>query len=305
MKRFLTILLSLSLVLCMIAPLTAHADTGGSGNVDGGGGGMGDGTSTNSWNPGNDGVRVTVVRASDHAAVTTPLDLTNKPPASSIYNFGKVSKLQYSSGRGLSPTKGGYNCITPPKALPRIISTSGSNNIPAIKRYFCSEFLIELIANHTGMKYDVLIGGDYKLLLEPIAYYKFEGVMIATTATEAALYDEQVGGLLRKRMTSLSHKNLPLAMFLEVADLGYPAWSGSKNKTASNADIKAALGLGVVRFKDMPTEPPDVSVYDYEYRVNTEVITSITVSGGQSDPDNPVSATFYVNGGSHRVSNIY
>lgn len=189
--------------------------------------------------------------------------------------------------------------------MPRIVSTSGSNNIAAIKSYFTDEQVIRSIAATTGMDFEVLVGGDYKLLIEPFAFYKFEGVLVLTTANEAALYDEQVGGLLRKRMTSLSHKNLPLAMFLEVADLGYPGWSGSKNKTASNADIKAALGLGVVRFKDMPTEPPDVSVYDYEYRVNTEVITSITVSGGQSDPDNPVSATFYVNGGSHRVSNIY
>ena len=90
------------------------------------------------------------------------------------------------------------------------------------------------------MSYDVLIGGEYKILLEPIAYYKFEGVMIATTATEAAMYDERVGGLLRRRMVSLSHKNLPLAMFLEVADLGYPAWSGSRNKAASNSEIKDA-----------------------------------------------------------------
>ncbi len=52
--------------------------------------------------------------------------------------------------------------------------------------------------------------------------------MIATTATEAALYDEQTSGLLRRRMVSLTHKNLPLAMFLEVGDLGYPAWGGSK-----------------------------------------------------------------------------
>ena len=73
------------------------------------------------------------------------------------------------------------------------------------------------------MNYEVLIGGNYKLLLEPFTFYKFEGVMILTTATEAAMYDEQVSGLLRSRMVSLSHKNLPLAMFLEVSDLGYPA----------------------------------------------------------------------------------
>ena len=57
--------------------------------------------------------------------------------------------------------------------------------------------------------------------------------MFATTATEAALYDEQTSGLLRRRMVSLTHKNLPLAMFLEVGDLGYPAWGGSKSSAAS------------------------------------------------------------------------
>jgi hypothetical protein len=305
MKRFLEIIISLSLMLCIVSPLTAYADTGGSGNVDGGGGGMGDGTSANSWTPGNEGVRVTVVRASDHAIVTTPIDLTNKAPSSLIYNFGKVSKLQYSGGRSLSPVKGGYTCIDPPQSLPRIISTDGGNNIEAIKRYFCSEYLVKLIANHTGMSYDVLINGEYKLLIEPIAYYKFQGVMIATTATEAAMYDEQVSGLLRSKMVSLSHKNLPLAMFLEVADLGYPAWSGSRSKSASNADIKSSLGIGIVRFKEAPTESPEVAANNYEYRVNTEVITSVMVSGGQSDPDHPVSVTFQIGGRSMRVNNIY
>ena len=76
------------------------------------------------------------------------------------------------------------------------------------------------------------------MLIEPFAFYKFEGFMVLTTATEAAIYDEQVSGLLRRRMASLTHKNLPLAMFLEVSDLGYPAWGGSTTKTASNADIK-------------------------------------------------------------------
>ena len=69
------------------------------------------------------------------------------------------------------------------------------------------------------MDFDTLIGGEYKILLEPIAYYKFEGVMIATTATEAVLYDEIVGGQLRYWMGSLTAKNLPLSMFLETPDL--------------------------------------------------------------------------------------
>ncbi len=303
MKRLFSIVLVLTLLCSSLFTIPAYAV--GDGNVDGGGGGMGDGTSTNSWTPGNEGVRVTVVRASDHAAVTTPINLTNKAPASSIYNFGKVSKLQYSGGRGLSSVKGGYSCVKPAQTMPRIISTNGSNNIEAIKSYFTDEQVIRSIASLTGMNFDVLVGGEYKLLIEPIAYYKFQGVMIATTATEAAMYDEQVNGLLRSKMVSLSHKNLPLAMFLEVADLGYPAWSGRRDKSASNADIKSSLGLGIVRFKEAPTESPEVAANDYEYRVNTEVITSVMVSGGQSDPDHPVSVTFQIGGRSMRVNNVY
>lgn len=303
MKRLFFAFLMVSLISCLFSPVSVYAI--GDGNVDGGGGGMGGGTSTNSWTPGNEGVRVTVIRASDHAVVTTPIDLTNRPPDSSIYNFGKVSKLQYNGARALAPVKGGYVAIKPTQSIPCIISTNGSNNIEAIKSYFTDEQVIRSIAGLTGMDFDVLISGKYKLLLEPIAYYKFEGVMIATTATEAAMYDEQLGGLLRRRMVSLSHKNLPLAMFLEVADLGYPAWSGSTTTAASDADIKAALGLGIVRFQDAPVDPPAVAVYDYEYRVNTEVITAVTVSGGKSDPDNPVTAVFHVNGQNYRVSNIY
>ena len=71
MKRFLTILCALALMLCY-SPSTAFA--AGEGNMDSGGGGMGQGTSTNSWTPGKDGVRITVVDAETGAAVSTPMD---------------------------------------------------------------------------------------------------------------------------------------------------------------------------------------------------------------------------------------
>jgi hypothetical protein len=304
MKRLCSVLLVLTLLFTSLCSTTAYAV--GDGNVDNGGGGMGQGTSTDKWSPGNEGVRVTVVRASDHAVVTTPIDLTNKSPSDIRLHFGKVSKLSYTGGRGVSPSGSKYTYVNPAQALPTIISSgSGNANIEAIKSYFTDEQVIRSIAGMTGMDFDTLVGGDYKLLIEPIAYITFQGVKVAMTATESALYDEQVGGLLRSKMVSLSHKNLPLAMFLEVADLGYPAWSGSRSSAASDSDIKSSLGLGVVRFKDMPTEPPEVSTDNYKYRVNTEVITSVTVSGGQSDPDNPVSVTFYIGGRSYCVSNAY
>ncbi len=304
MKKLFIQAISLLIVLCIICPMFALADTGGSGNIDGGGGGMGSGTSSNYWNSGNEGVRVTVVRASDHAVVTTPVDFTNTTPPSNIYHFGKTSKLQYNSGASLQPAQGGYIFKNPGQTMPRIISTNGTTNIDAIKKYFCSEYVVKRIAEVTGMDYDILIGGDYKILLEPIAYFTFQGVKIATTATEAALYDQQTNGLLRSWMKSLTHKNLPLAMFLEVSDLGYPAWSGSKTTAASDSDIISSLGLGIVRFTDKP-EAPVVTAHDYEYRVNTEVFTAVTVMGGQSDPDNPTTVSFDIGGTIYNVSNIY
>lgn len=302
MKKIVTLLIVILMAFNLMMPISVFAV--GDGNIDTGGGGMGSGTSGNKWTPGYDGVRIVVVRASDHSVVTTPIDFTNKKPPSSMFHFGKVSKIQYNSGRGLSPVQGSYAYVNPGQAMPRIVSTSGKNNIDAVKKYFCSEYTIKRIADITGMNYDILIGGDYKLLLEPIAYYTFQGVMIATTATEAALYDEKLSGGLRSKMVSLSHKNLPLAMFLEVGDLGYPAWGGSTSTPASNANIKSSLGLGIVRFTDLP-EPPSISTYDYEYRVNTEVTTSVMISGGQSDPDNPTRVSFEIEGRTYNVGNVY
>lgn len=77
----------------------------------------------------NEGVRVTVIRSSDHSVVTIPIDITNKKPSASIYNFGKVSKVQYSNGKALSPVKGGYQSIKPKQTIPKIISTNGKTNL--------------------------------------------------------------------------------------------------------------------------------------------------------------------------------
>ena len=303
MKRFLSIFLLLILLLSMLLPVTAYAE--GEGNIDNGGSGMGSGTNENYWNGGDEGVRITVVRASDRIPVTTPIDFSNRIPSVTVH-FGKVSKITYTAGRALSPVTTTYVCEKPDIAMPKVISTSsGQASIEQIKKYFCSEYMVMTIAQVTGMDYDALTNGEYKLLLEPIAYLTFGGIKYAMTATEAALFDQQLNGGLRSKMVSLSHKNLPLAMFLETPDLGYPAWDGSTTKAASNADIISSLGIGIVRFNEAEPEPPEVTSADYEYRVNTEVITSVTVRGGQADPDNPVTVRFTIGGQTYTVSNVY
>lgn len=297
-------ILVLVLMISLLLPTVVHAE--GDGNIDNGGGGMGHGSSENYWNVGDEGVRITVVRASDRAIVTTPVDFTNKTPPGTIIHFGKVSKLQYTNGASLTPHVNGYSYKNPGEALPRIISSnSGQASLEQIKSYFTDELVIRYIAQVTGMSYDVLINGQYKLFLEPIAYFTFGGTKYAMTATEAALFDQQLGGGLRSKMVSLSHKNLPLAMFLETPDLGYPAWNGSSTTAASNADIISSLGLGIVRFNGVQADPPEASTVDYEYRVNTEVITSVTVWGGQADPDHPVTVRFTIGGQTYTVSGVY
>ncbi len=275
LKRLLALLCSLALVFCLV-PSTAFA-SGGNGNIDGGGGGMGQGTSSNFWNPGNDGVRITVVDAESGAAVSSPLDFSNRTQKSSILHFGKVNKLQYLSGSGLSLQSGvAYSCIKPAQSMPTIVSSKGQSNIDAIKRYFCSEYACMMVAQAAGVDYERMIAGEYKLLIEPIAYFTHNGQYYCMTATEAGLYDQMSGGNLRRTMTSLTHKNLPLAMFLEFSDLGISAWTGNTTGTQNNSDIINTLGVGIVWFDEAPPEG-DIEAPDVEYRVDTDVITSVTL----------------------------
>ncbi len=301
MKRIISLLLALVIAISAAVPAYATGD----GNMDSGGSGMGDGTKTNYWNPGMDGVRLSVVHADNRAVIGSVVDWSNQNPNAKIAHFGKVSKLSYNAGRTLSPAVGGYVCVQPTQKLPKIISTGSSKaSIAAIRSYFTDEQVIRAIAGYVGIDFDLLISGDYRIVVEPLAYLCYNGQQFAMTATEAALYDQVVNGDLRKKLGTLTHKNLPLAIFLEEADLGYTAWSGSRTEKASNGDIISSLGIGIVRFNEVTT-PPDPGEYDYEYRVNTEVITSVEVRGGQSDPDNPVSVRFNIQGRTYTVSNVY
>ncbi len=290
----------LLLLLCLMLSQNVHAE--GQGNMDGGGGSFGSGTSTDYWSNGDEGVRVTIVRASDGAAVSASIDLTSVDPKNIVLHFAKTCKSSYRSGASLTPSTGTYTYYSPAQRLPTIISTaSGGANIQQIKRFFTDEQVLRGICGYCGFDYDTLLGGEYKVMVEPLAFVTFQGIRTAMTATEAALYDRLLGGTMQQRMPSLSHKNLPLAIFLETSDLGFPAWTGSKTERVSNDNIISSLGVGIVRFNEV-ISPESV---DYEYRVDTDVITAVTVSGGQSDPDNPVTVSFHINGATYSVSNVY
>ena len=304
MKRFYALLCTAALLFCLCP---AQVFASGQGNIDGGGGNMNQGTSTNFWSPGNDGVRVTVVDAQSGSAVSTPVDFSNRSQSSTMLHFGKVNKIQYRDGTSLSLQSGvPYNCLQPAYSMPAIInSNSRPASIEAIKRYFCSEYACMMVADATGVSYENMLAGQYKILLEPIAYVTFNGTKYAFTATEAALYDQLSGGSLRSRLPSVAFQNLPLALFLEYSDLGFPAWTGGRRGIQSNGDIISSLGVGIVWFEETEDAGGEIEAPDVEYRVDTDVITAIRLrTGSRLTPDNPATVTFHIMGRSYTVRNI-
>lgn len=236
-------------MLALTLSLTT-AFASGDTNIDGGGGGMDDGNKTSYWNVGDDGIRVSVIHEPSRTTVAGPVDFTNTAPANIEMSFVKKSKLDYKRGAKLALSLREYKWLKPASPIPPIISSGGRNNIAAVKEYFSHKTNIEEIADKTGMPFEKLTSGKYVLLLEPVAYFTYNGQRWAMSATEAALRDQILNGKLKQNMGYLTHQNLPLSMFLERPDLGYEAWKGAVSGIRPNTDIIASLGLGTVRFTE-------------------------------------------------------
>jgi hypothetical protein len=245
-------ILLLILAACMIVGLTSVAFADTDVNVDVGGGSMesvgSEGKSV--WHDGDDGVRVSVYQLSTRRVLKT-VDFSNQKIDVNHY-FGYVSKLSYLSGTNLRPQDGkGYTAYTfKNSTIPTIVSPYGDSDVQVIKDYFGDESIIREIAEQVNIPFETLVGGDYKLLLEPIAYFTFNGKVYAATATEAAKLDTITNGALRSTLGNLTSMNLPLAMFLEEDELGISAWGGAKTGYQSDSDIISYLGCAVIRFTD-------------------------------------------------------
>jgi len=297
MKKIFCMVLAMIIVLSFCSPVFAEGDP----NMDGGGGGVDDGDVDGGsyWNVGEDGVRVTVVKESTRARVITPMDFSNVDTSSINAYFGRKCKLQYGS---LQPETSIYTANRPSSPIPQVVTSSGGSNIEVVKQYFCAELNLRYLALMTGFDYDKLINGDYVLLIEPILYFRYNGLKFAATATEAALYDQITSGDLKAKLGYATHQNLPLSMFLEIPQLGYPAYSGVTSGVLDDATIIDQLGVGIVNFKE-PVPDPVVTTYDYEYRTDTDVITAVRVyTGGEINPDDNASVVFNILGKSYSKS---
>lgn len=251
-KRILSALLA---VMFLFTGLPGTAWAVGEGNMEAGGGQTETVTGDSFWN-GDWGIRFCVVDVASQTVVSATYDASNRNSGFEDYHhYGKTNKFDYRNGASLVIQKGLYSWNTPPVSIPTIVRTSGAPDIKAIKDYFTDETVIRWIGDVTGMAYDTLISGDYKLFIEPILYYTFDSQKYAMTATEAALFDRAINGLLLRTMGNATHQQLPLSLYLEKSDLGFSKWSGAKTGIQNNTNIINYLGMGIVSF--IPEEDPE------------------------------------------------
>lgn len=113
-----------------------YVNADGIGKMDGSGN-FGVGTSENKWSNGDEGVRVTIVRASDGVAASDSIDMTNANPRNIVKHFAITCKSAYRDGASLTPDTGTYDYANPSERLPAVINPSArQENIQQIKRYF-------------------------------------------------------------------------------------------------------------------------------------------------------------------------
>lgn len=316
LKRRVKIILLTLILFLFIRGNEVKADS----NMDGGGNGGGSqsGTSENFYSSGDDGVRITIIdiKTGMRATGTWSIDYFRKTKEDkSITHFGKVSKIEYmgvsgySSAKALQQSAESYRVDGSGKTvayrvedIPIIVSSSIANSdIDKIKDYFDDKARLEVIASRVGITYTELTNGKYKLIIEPVIYLTFQGRYIAMTAHEAAKLDialggsSTTGGQLRAKFVSFSHKNLPLSIFLKKKELGVKRWTGSKIDRVNNGQILEYLGIGILSFEPEGNEV-GVGSGTFQYRPNTDVITSVNISvdnvGDGATSDNPITVQF-------------
>ena len=296
------------LFLCCLFFPAVYAYASGTGNINGGGGGLNQGKDGYTWlGVGYDGVRITVVDAESGQVVSPSIDFTNKnisAISALVGHFGKVSKIDYRNGASLTPHAGTYHYYNPANPIPQIISGSSKKaDITTIRNYFCSEAVAMLVADQTGVSFQGIEEGKYKLIIEPVIYLIYQNMFMAMTTTEAGLYNRLTNGDIAKHFPTVVMKNHALALFLEHDDLGFSAWTGPTGSARSTDEMIHILGIGIISYKGQP--PTEVN-FDKEYRVDTDVIIAVELStSSKKHPGKAAYARFTINGKTYTHNNIY
>lgn len=198
-------LIAIMMIVASILCIAGIAFAAGDGNIGQGGGYMGDGTGESRWNTWEEGVRITVVDAETGNRVpgTTTFDWLSFKISSNIqyFHYGNTNKIEYArrTGKQLVPTASThqweYNQEMANKI--KIIPLSPSaNTLEQIRSFFTDEGTLRDIAYDAGISYDRLTNGNYKVLIEPVAFFKFDDAyyLMSGAVNKQPLFSSEFSG---------------------------------------------------------------------------------------------------------------
>lgn len=165
-----------------------------------------------------------------------------------------------------------------------------------IKEWLSGEKQIKSLAGKMNLNPSLFDLKEHRLIIEPIFYFTLNGEHYALTAHEIALWDESLGGGIRKKHVTRSHKNIPASLYLKRDRFGIEKYRG-KIRVFDNETIMNKLGIGIIgdRGGEIIENPPKINVFDYVYRCDTEVYTTVElIAGSDSTPDNPLLVSFNI-----------
>jgi hypothetical protein len=240
--------------------------------------------------------------------------------------FGIENKVNYQKGSALAPSNSPIIVTDDPPPIPitnggnisAVKSYFGDvNTLDMFINYFATqkgttrEGLVESIVfniNGESKNYSaeeilpIKVDGEYQnkvpwlIVYEPviISYLKDGTTVLAFTATEYALaqklgYFNFRGGSDGQYISGMTHSDLPNSIFLEESWFGFPVTSALPDNVYWDLDrIIAGGGWGMRLLKaNADNVVENDTEYDYEYRVDTDVITSVRIYADEDiTPDN-------------------
>lgn len=247
------------------------------------------------------GSKIGYLQGASFTSNPTPIILVDNPPPIPITNGGNINSVKSYFG----------DTATLNMLLKRYATESGTTKEGLVSNIVFS-INDEVDTYPANEILPMKINGSYQnkvpwlIVYEPviISYLKDKKTVLAFTATEYALA-QQLGyfdfkyGTDGQQIAKMTHSDLPNSVILQESWFGYPVTSALPDKTlwAENRIIQGGgWGMRMLKANAVNVIEND-TVYDYEYRVNTDVITSVRVyASGDITPDNRhVSKSAYKN----------
>ena len=240
--------------------------------------------------------------------------------------YGSDNKVNYQLGSALTPNGGPMITTDNPPPIP-ITNGGNINSVKsyfgdtATLNYFIDAFATQKRTTREGLVESIVfningelknypaeeilpikVDGEYQnkvpwlIVYEPviISYLKDGTTVLAFTATEYALaqklgYFNFRGGSDGQYISGMTHSDLPNSVFLEESWFGFPVTSALPDNVYWELDrIIAGGGWGMRLLKaNADNVVENDTEYDYEYRVDTDVITSVRIYADEDiTPDN-------------------